>query len=315
MVQPERKSDPSGRATRWPNLLVIGAARSGTTALVRSLEQHPDIVFTEPKETHFFAHPNQELDYQGPGDSETVNTRGVTNAEKLERQFAAATQRILGEGSVETLFWPDVAVPTIKAFADPKVKLVAILREPADRAYSAFLYLRGRGFETHERFEDGLEAEAERRASNFQHMWSYRAQSAYETQLPAFIEPFGDRLHVMIFEEFRTDPATELSRLCDFLDIDGHHDLVLGRDVNRGGEPTSHGYLKMIKAIQRSALLRNVADKAVPEAFRERVRNAKLQRPEADPATMAALYDEFAPTRSFVEAHLGRSVAAWERPR
>ncbi len=313
MVDPE--GDHGDGDARRPalNLLVIGAARSGTTALVRSLERHPEVQFTQPKETHFFAHPNETLAYTGPGDAETVNARSITDADHIAAQFAGSAATARGEGSVSTLCLPDSAIPAIEAFADREVKLVAILREPADRAYSSYLYLRGRGFEDLVTFEAGLAAEDERHAAGHQHMWRYRGLSRYEEQLPAFIERFSERLYVMVFEEFRADPKGELDRLCVFLGLPLGHDLVLGNEVNRGGEASSRLLVRITSFVRRIPLARRLTLALTSTQVRDRVRGSKLERPDAAEATMQQLRDEFAPTRAFVEAHLGRPIPSWDQ--
>ena len=62
-----------------PNFLVIGAGRSGTTALVEGLRSHPKVFVTEPKEPHYFALHGRQPDFAGPGDAHTINRVAVTD--------------------------------------------------------------------------------------------------------------------------------------------------------------------------------------------------------------------------------------------
>ena len=73
-----------------PDFLIIGAARCGTTALARTLQQHPDIFFSTPKETHFLAFAGRTLDFRGPGDELMMNRVATTDPQKFAALFDSA---------------------------------------------------------------------------------------------------------------------------------------------------------------------------------------------------------------------------------
>lgn len=297
-------------STHQPNLLVIGAARSGTTALVRALEQHPDIDFTTPKEVHFFAHADAPVTYVGPGDDLTINRHIVSDAAAMEAQFVGSTARWRGEGSVSTLYYGERSLAAISRYAAPDARAVVMLREPAARAYSAYLLQRGRGHEELDTFAQGLAAEPERTAAGYHHMWHYRAMSRYHEQLPAFVEMFGDRLWVGIMEELRADPAGELDRLLRALDVDPEAEIEFG-DINRGGEPRSRMLSSTLNALWGNEWARRMVLGLTWQGLRDRIRSANLSRPEADPAVMNQLRHELDPAVAYVEDLLGRRIEAW----
>src|SRR5881628_1693582 len=110
-----------------PNFLIIGAAKSGTTSLYQYLRQHPEVYMSAVKETNWFA-------YEGQRDS----WYSVRTAEEYERLFDGVTvQRAIGEASPQYMK-SAVAAKRIAARL-PGVRLVAILRDPIDRAYSGYL--------------------------------------------------------------------------------------------------------------------------------------------------------------------------------
>ena len=89
-----------------PNLLVIGAARSGTTALSTALAAHRDIFFTTPKQTHFLANAGRPVRFRGPGDDITINRALISDPSDYRQLFAGAGDLpIRGEGSASTLYW------------------------------------------------------------------------------------------------------------------------------------------------------------------------------------------------------------------
>ena len=86
-----------------PNLLVIGAARGGTTALCRTLARHDDIYLTKPKETHFLSFAGCEVAFTGPGDDEMINSIAITDEGSWRELCGRANgQRYVCEGSVST---------------------------------------------------------------------------------------------------------------------------------------------------------------------------------------------------------------------
>src|SRR3954463_6801674 len=92
---------------KLPNFLIIGAAKSGTTALFKYLEQHPEVFISEPKEPHFLALANHPLNFSGPGDDQMMNSRAITDLSRYEKLFSSANgAKVIGEGSVSTLYYP-----------------------------------------------------------------------------------------------------------------------------------------------------------------------------------------------------------------
>ena len=301
--------------SRRPNLLVIGAARSGTTALCNSLGRHPEVFMTEPKEMHFLANASRRTTFRGPGDDLTINRVLVTDPDRYLDLFARSDgARYRAEGSVSTLYHPERAIPAIRANADPDVRLVAMLRDPVDRAYSSYLYLRSQAFEHCRSFEQALALEGARIGGGYHHLWHLRAMSRYRDQLPAFAEAFGSRLLVLVHEEFRRRPEAELERLHRFLDLDRSMPLEPTADTNRGGVPRSKLVVSTMNRVRRVPLARQLARTTTSRSVRDRIRSVILERPPIDPAVEAPLRHEFRPDVEAVEAVLGRAIPDWRRP-
>ncbi len=297
-----------------PNLLVIGAARSGTTALCAALAGHRDIFLTTPKEVHFLANAGRPVTFRGPGDDLTINRAIVSDPARYRHLFAGAGHiPWRGEGSVSTLYAPDRAIPAIRAHAAPDVRLIAVLRNPVHRAYSSYLYLRSRGFERSATFEQALELEERRRAGGYHHLWHLRAMSRYREQLLPFVEAFGHRLLILIQEEFRRDPEAILDRVHRFLDLDPLTPLQPAGEINRGGVPRSDLLVSVMNGIRRAPVAQQLVRTATPRALRERVRTANVERPPLDPVTEARLIAEFRPDVAAVEEVLGRTIDDWRR--
>jgi len=140
---------------RLPTFLVIGAARSGSSSLHDSLRQHPQVFVSPIKEPHFFSNENKEPPRGVPGAPRSTR---VTDINRYMELFEGAKPGMaVGEASVSYLYSED-APDRIRHYV-PDVRLVAILRNPVERAYSAFQYLRERGTEPYADFSEALEAD------------------------------------------------------------------------------------------------------------------------------------------------------------
>lgn len=298
-----------------PNFIIAGAARSGTTALAYALAQHPDVFLTHPKEVHFLAYAKESPVFNGPGDAETVARMLITDPDEYAALFAGAEgHQAKGEGSVSSLYRPEKALDSLARYTDPDVKVIVMLREPAKRAHSSYLYLRSRGFEKLETFEAALAAEDERIAEGYHHMWHLRGMSRYASQLPPFAEALGHNLLVLIQEEYVADQNAGLSQVCEFLEIDNSFHFDAEREVNRGGEPKSQLLNHLSVALRSNPISQAAIKAAVPRHIRERIRLANLERPEAPEQIMRQLYAEFEPDRRCVEDILGRPIDGWVAP-
>jgi hypothetical protein len=296
-----------------PTFLIVGAARSGTTALSQILAQHPDISITTPKEPHFFAFAERRVAFTGPGDNDMINRPAITDPmayQRLVEMCGHSPHR--GEGSVSSLVYATDAVANIERFA-PSAKIVAILRHPAERAHSSYLYLRSRGHETLTTFEEGLAAEPARSAAGWHHMWRYRALGNYATQLEPFVSAFGrGRVHVMLHDDLCTHPEPTMSELLDFL---GATPFVFDttRQWNRGGIPVAGALHRRRVLVHRPRTLTRLARHVVPSSLRQRARPPRpmLYRPPLDPDTRRQLDEYYAPELSQLERMLDLDLSSW----
>ena len=130
-----------------PNFLIIGAMKSGTTALYYYLEQHPEIYMSPVKEPNFFSSQEQE----NAADA-------VTHIGSYQHLFRGVSgEKAIGEASHSYLYDPRAAAE-IRSYI-PGAKLIATLRNPIDRAYSHFLYMVRSGTEPLDDFAQALREE------------------------------------------------------------------------------------------------------------------------------------------------------------
>ena len=296
--------------TEAPNFLVIGAARSGTTALTSFLGEHPDVFVSTPKEPHFLAFPGGAPRFVGRGDDDLINRVAVRDERAWRDLFRGREERCRGEGSVTTLVHPGASIPAIERLCAPGCRLVVMLRDPVDRAFSSWLYLRSRGHDAGS-FEECLAAEEERTEAGWSHMWQLARLSRYAEQLSPFVGAFGDRLLAVVQEEFAADPDGQLRRVLRFLDVDPDVDIDPSRRVNASGLPRSRAVTSALNTLRRSPALRRLVTAAVPQRQRERVRAANLDPTTVDPATRARLAALLADDVRDLQDLLGRRLTIW----
>lgn len=295
-----------------PNFLIIGAARSGTTALYEYLSQHPDVFMSEPKEPHYFALKGAPARFRGPGDRFSINRVAVTSPEAYEDLFSnAGDARAVGEASVSYLYSPLAAARIREEL--PDVRLICMLRNPAERAFSAYSFMRARMFEPEARFEDALADEDRRVADGWHHIWHYRRMGMYGEQLARYLDLFPrDQIRVYLYRDFRQDPAGIVADAFRFIGVDPAFKPTRTPRTVVSGEPRSRLLQAgMMAAWKIHPLIRPL----LPARFRKKVwRNlnqANLGRATVEPETAAALLETYEPDVTRLERLIDRDLSAW----
>jgi hypothetical protein len=216
-----------------PNFLIIGAARSGTSTLYRYLQSHPEIYLRPNKrpELHFFFKAAEYV-------------KGFRYYE--ETWFpSSGNWRAVGEASTSYLFGPDV--PARIARDLPDVLLIAVLRNPIDRAFSNYWHSVRSGVETLD-FGMAIAQETERtKAIEGTHLgelkpYSYVARGLYHTQITNFLRFFDrSQLAIFTFEELCETPSLLLKEIYRRLGIASEClpprlDIVENRSVPDGAK-------------------------------------------------------------------------------
>ena len=206
-----------------PDFLIIGTQRGGTTSLYNYLMDRPGVGPASVKELHFF-------DKKFHKGLPWYRAHFPTKLQKTLFQYAHNQVFVTGEASAYYLFHPHA--PKRVAQTLPHVKLIALLRNPIDRAYSQYNFEVELGRETLS-FEDALEREEERIAKekekiladeryvSFDHSrFSYLARGIYVDQLRAWLDFFPREQFLLLkSEDFYTDPAATLVQVSEFLNL------------------------------------------------------------------------------------------------
>ncbi len=247
-----------------PNFLIVGAAKSGTTSLYQYLKQHPQIYMSPVKEPRFFSFENETLDFAGPGDEREIRST-ITSLDRYRQLFAAVTtETAIGEASPPYLYIP--GTPARIARHLPEAKIVAILRQPADRAYSNFMDKRWTGDEPHDDFSRAIDDEPRRIAENWSFSWHYVQRGYYYRQLRPFFDTFPRRqIRVFLFDELESDAASVLREILRFLEVDETFVPDVGVQYRISGEPKSQ---HVHDALRGENLIKSTVRSLLPESTR-----------------------------------------------
>lgn len=204
-----------------PNFLIIGAAKSGTTALYRFLDQHPQIYMSPRKQPDFLAFEGKRPNYHWPGGKLAhVNRNPITSIEEYRALFEGVTDEIsIGEASPSYLYISKAAEHIRQRL--PDVKLIAILRDPVERAYSNYCHLARTGDEPFTDFLQAFRAEQTRILDNWAPFWHYKQMGLYYAQLKRYFDMFDrEQIRVYLYEDLNANPLDVLQDIFRFLKVD-----------------------------------------------------------------------------------------------
>ncbi|MGD1930943.1 MAG: sulfotransferase [Leptolyngbyaceae cyanobacterium] len=292
-----------------PNFLIIGSAKGGTSSLHYYLRQHPQIFMPDLKEPRFFALEGGILNFQNPDSA--INYNSITTLREYESLFANVTNE-LGIGEASPLYlYSEKAARRIKHYV-PDAKLMVILRNPVDRAFSCYTHLLREGYETLS-FEAALKAESERRQNNWAHLWHYREAGYYYRQLKPYFELFNpEQIKIYLFDEFKQDNHAVLTDIYDFLGVDRDFVPDMTRQ-NVSGMPKSR---RLQKFFSQKNVFRSTIQAVMPKEIRHTVA-AKIKawnigkKPKLNPETRHQLMLEYRDDILQLQTLIAKDLTSW----
>jgi hypothetical protein len=295
-----------------PNFLIIGAAKSGTTAIYTYIKQHPQIFMSTPKELRFFSYSEPK---SGDINKNYVH-QGVTSLEEYEQYFADVTDEIIiGEASPMYLYTPGTAEKINKII--PNVKMLAILRNPVDRAYSAYMHGIREWKEPSRTFKEALEREPQRIEAGWGMLWHYTKAGFYYEQLKRFYDVFDNRqIKVVLYDDLLKDSAKLLKDIFFFLDVDSDFQPDISKRPNVSGIPKSSFLHKKMKQIfQTKNPIRWLSRIIFPKDFREqtmiKLRERNLEKKKIPKDIEFSLKELYKEDIKMLENLISRDLTSW----
>jgi len=273
---------------KLPNFLIVGAAKAGTTSLYFYLKEHPEICLPDKiKETFFFTGKDfKDVNNEGGN----YGKHAITNLEEYLDLFKNCKHaKAIGEICVAYLFFYRESIRNIKKILGEKVKIIIILRNPIERAFSNYLHHVRDGFEK-ETFEKALSLENERKRKKW--WWGYYLTEVgfYYNQVKAYLENFSE-VKVYLYDDLKKDPLSLVQDIYKFLEVDDSFiPKSIGEKFNVSGVPKIKFLNEfLIKPNPIKSAIKPLVKLILPKETRQRLRNKLLQKnlekPQMKPET------------------------------
>ncbi|MBE9060459.1 sulfotransferase [cf. Phormidesmis sp. LEGE 11477] len=265
-----------------PNFLIFGVQKAGTTSVYSYLQQHPQVFMSPRKETEFLGRDPAQIDSSSDKPLLTPGGRAqIVTLEAYKALFEGVTNEVaIGEASPNYLFRHERAVPAIQKYV-PKAKLVAILRNPVERAYSDYLMHVRQVVGNQKPLAEQIETSAE---SSFTLL-----KGRYFAGMKHFLETFGpQQVKVFLYEDLKGDAPGLMRDLYRFIGVDPEFAVDTGQRQQTAAVPKNQSVNRLLRTDNpvRSAvgtLLRTVMPEEKRQALRSRLIAANSAGKEAMP--------------------------------
>jgi hypothetical protein len=279
-----------------PTFLVLGAMKAGTTALNHYLRQHPEI-YVNPfiKESHYFSLQDWEDANYRTWEAYVAIFDGVT------------TEKALGDNSPSYLAHPQAAQHIYERI--PDVKLIAILRNPIDRAYSHYYHERVRDVKYRETIDDFLTAFH----AHDHRPLGYKNRGFYYRNISRYDQYFApEQFMFILYEDYKRKQKETMQALYRFIEVDDQFEPEIEWGM-RTGKPRS---MRLLEFLRNPSGLKDMLKAVLPADFRQRLRksiyNANIKKTEPmSPAIRQELIDVYRDDILQLSERIERDLSHW----
>ena len=301
-----------------PDFLIIGAGKSGTTSLNNYLKQHPQLFIPVRKEPNFYGYELKTVaNFEGDDDEIRQFTRSITNFDDYLHLFDEAGENQLKGETSNTYLYHDDAPRRIQHY-HPGMKLIAVLRQPAERLWSRYLHLARENKLPTPNFSDALDRST---------IWWRRndlvKEGFYYSNLSRFYEFFpASQIRVYLYEDLNIHGETVMKDIFDFLEVDQTFvpdlDVRLnpsGFIINKrlDGIIGSKGIIQeSVKSLLSMKVYQGLKNNGVLQKLIGRMRTRNLARPRIDPEVKRMLTNEvYADEIKKLQKLIGKDLSHW----
>ena len=234
----------------WPNFFIVGAPRAGTTALYEYLQGTPGVFLPKIKELNYF--------------SQSIDKKYFLIAVRDKKKYLNYYKNVSNEiavGDCSPSYLRDILAPNLIHDVNPDAKIIIMLRNPIERAFSHYLTLIAYGTITasfNQAIKDGIMGKNEycKRIIN---------SGLYYEQVKRYCDTFGkNQVQIFIFEEFVKDMQKGVKKILDFLGVKNDPPSSIDDGmINKFALPKS----KLMAMALRNNKLRKIARKTIPNSF------------------------------------------------
>lgn len=296
------------------NLFIVGAAKSGTTSLYHYLNQHESVFFPQVKEPNYYSNifSEDKQAYKKPKPNKFYHHKIINSKKEYFLLYKGSeSYSIVGDASPSYLWDLNSAARIHKDF--PNAKIIIILRNPIQRAFSHYLMNLRSGLEQDRNFYSALL----RDQKNSQEVWGdgksmlYVSLGMYSSQIQSYYNYFDkNNIKVLLYEEFFENLAYSVTGLFKFLNISNSKDDTLNLDTsfNAYASPKNKLAELLIKHKQKLGFIRKFA----PPMLKQNILFKSSEKPKIDDKTYNYLAKIYKKDIEKLEEILGRNLSLWK---
>jgi hypothetical protein len=259
----------------WPNFFIVGSIRSGTTSLYEYLKQISSIYMPSIKEPNYFT---------SSIDKKQLFTKPISNEKKYLDLFKnVKDEKAIGDAS-PTYLWDPKSASMIHEKI-PEAKIIIILRNPIERAYSHYLMLFGRGV---------IKSSFKQIVLNSKNVphddFSGRVINAgfYSEQIKRYFDVFPkNQIKILIFEEFVNNTKKSVQGILNFLEIDDFPPDSINTIYNQFTEPRGG----ISSSILKNKIIKNIGKQLLPMSIGESMVKNVLGRKAIKPKLSEEMFE------------------------
>ncbi|QTN39560.1 sulfotransferase [Cryomorphaceae bacterium] len=304
--------------TQGPTFLIIGAGKSGTTALHAYLDQHPDVYMSSVKETNFFALEGVDVKREGDQSEDQMEHYpwAITDRGEYLKLFEEAG-KVSAKGETSPMYLYNEKAPVnIKAW-NPEMKLIAILREPVDRLYSRYMHLVREHRAPSKDFMNCLDSNS---------IWWKRndlvREGFYGTYIERYFNQFNpEQIKVFLYEDLRSDELRVIKEIYAFIGVDADFIPDTERQHNVSGKIKNpvvdalFGQRSILKRAIRSlapGLVEKLRSSEGAQKMVQNIRSKNLEKAPLSPEDRRRIQEEvYASEMEKLSRLLNRDLGHW----
>jgi hypothetical protein len=293
-----------------PNFLIVGAAKGGTTSLYSYLLQHPEVFLTRVKEPCFFCFADNPPFYEG-------GPNIIVSFEKYKELFKDSEKyKSRGEATAIYLYLYDTVIKNIKKYipAYEELKIVMILRNPVERAFSQYMH-NVRDMRENMPFEEAIKTEKLRKEQNVNTDFFYLERGFYYDQVKAYLENFKN-VKIYLFEELISDTGSLMKDLCEFLEIENSIKFKTNEKFNVSGRPKSKILNRLVR---ENSIFKQFLKLVIPKKKRKKFASSminkayaiNLEKEKINPETKQELKEYYREDILKLQQLINRDLSGW----
>lgn len=311
---------------RIPDFFIVGAAKAGTTALYAYLQQHPQVFMSRIKEPNYFA-KDINPDHLCPQVKKMMEAENISSflnsasGEVLHRAYLqnetdylklfqhAPADKKAGEASASYLYSTVAAEEIYKA--QPQARIIIMLREPSQRAYSHYLMDLKIGFTTRS-FADALEEDRLHHPKGWGGNSLYRELGFYYEQVKRYLDIFPpEQVCILLQDDLKKNKKETLTKVFRFLGIDDEFVPDESGFKNEAAVPSG----KLASMLMRSSKLRIHLRRLLKDSALKRILlrliYKKPEQSEGDRIQLQLLKKEYAEDIRKLSSLINRDLTTW----